>query len=435
LRRDSTLLGLLAAVFLMMVGVGMIMALLPRRVIDLTGSGATVGYLSAAFGVTYIAVQLPVGNLADRFGFKPFLIAGYLLCFATGLVYFLSPGVTGLFLGRLLQGAGEAPVWALAPALLSLQYPAARGRVMGLYNGATHLGLTLGPLLGVVGAWLWHGDEAFLFYAVACLAGAVVLWLTVRQPARAIAAPAVTALGGAAPARAGASGVRAAIAAPAGAASTSRRGFRPSDLRVLAVDPAAMPVLVGVGLLGAWYGLFLTNIPAFLMTARGFGSVGVGIFFSLFYLGVTVSQVAVGAWSDRRGRAGFMVAGLVLAALAMASFSGLPQPWISLVLTVASLGMGVFSLSAMAFLNEVVPDALKGTASGAYYLFWGGGLMLGPVLLGRLAEAWSYPGMFAVFAGLLVLQAAALAGIWQRRRRVEGEAAVEPVAEGRGATE
>jgi MFS family permease len=112
LRRDKTLLGLLAAVFLMMVGVGMIMALLPRRVIDLTGSGATVGHLSAAFGLTYVVVQLPVGNLADRLGFKPFLVAGYLICFATGLVYFLSPSATGLFLGRLLQGAGEAPVWA-----------------------------------------------------------------------------------------------------------------------------------------------------------------------------------------------------------------------------------------------------------------------------------------------------------------------------------
>jgi len=57
--RDRTLIGLNLAVFLMMLGVGMIVALLPQRVIDLTGSSDTVGYLASAFAVSYIMFNYP----------------------------------------------------------------------------------------------------------------------------------------------------------------------------------------------------------------------------------------------------------------------------------------------------------------------------------------------------------------------------------------
>nr|WP_007954538.1 MFS transporter [Pelosinus fermentans] len=112
--RDKTLLGLISAVFLMMVGVGMIVALLPQRIVDLDGNGQSVGYLASAFAISYIVLQVPIGTLSDKLGFKPFLILGYLLCFITGLSFYFSSSSIMIFLSRLLQGAGEAPIWALA---------------------------------------------------------------------------------------------------------------------------------------------------------------------------------------------------------------------------------------------------------------------------------------------------------------------------------
>jgi MFS family permease len=71
-----TIIGLFLSVFLMMIGVGMIVAVMPQRYIALSGTPSTVGSLAAAFALTYLLVQFGVGRLADRYGFKPFLIAG-----------------------------------------------------------------------------------------------------------------------------------------------------------------------------------------------------------------------------------------------------------------------------------------------------------------------------------------------------------------------
>ncbi|MDR3331624.1 MAG: hypothetical protein LBT08_03250 [Synergistaceae bacterium] len=65
----------------MMIGVGMIVAFLPQRIIDLDGHERNVGYLASMFAIAYIMLQVPVGTMADKLGFKLFLVAGYLLCF------------------------------------------------------------------------------------------------------------------------------------------------------------------------------------------------------------------------------------------------------------------------------------------------------------------------------------------------------------------
>ncbi|MDD3023367.1 MAG: MFS transporter, partial [Syntrophomonadaceae bacterium] len=179
--RDKTFIGLNIAVFLMMLGVGMIVALLPQRIITLTGTGATVGYLASAFAISYILFQLPIGYLSDRLGFKPLLLAGYILCFITGAVYYLSASANSIFLGRMIQGMGEAPVWALAPALLSIKYPLNKGQAMGFYNASLHTGLTIGPILGIILSKEWMGNQPFLFYALACLSGAIILFFTVEN--------------------------------------------------------------------------------------------------------------------------------------------------------------------------------------------------------------------------------------------------------------
>ena len=42
--------------------------------------------------------------------------------------------------------------WALGPAVLSIAYPEKKGAVIGFYNAACHLGLTFGPILGIMTA-------------------------------------------------------------------------------------------------------------------------------------------------------------------------------------------------------------------------------------------------------------------------------------------
>ncbi len=100
---------LFAAAFCMMVGVGAIVSILPRRILDLSADGISLGLLSTSFAVAYLAAQLPVGYLADRFGASAFLVGGYLVCAAAGLIFYLAPNAGVILVARIVQGIGEAP--------------------------------------------------------------------------------------------------------------------------------------------------------------------------------------------------------------------------------------------------------------------------------------------------------------------------------------
>ena len=370
--RDRTLLSLNLAVFLIMLGVGMIVPLLPQKIIGLGGSGAAVGLLASFFALSYIVLQVPAGNLSDRFGFKPFLVLGYLLCSLAGLLFYFAGGIWLVYLGRLIQGAGEAPLWALAPALLAIRYPLNRGKVMGVYIAVMHLGLTAGPLLGVIMAGVWSGNQAFLFFACVCLAGALVVLSGVDETRQ--------------------------------KAGPRRETPRLGDILSLTAQRETLLVLAGITLYGAGYGIFLTVLPAYLISMKGFGTAHLGVFFALFYGAISLSQFT-GPLSDRYGRRVFMIAGLTAAAGGLGAFPALEQHWVTAVLALSSLGLGMFYLSSLAFLNETAPDNLKGTVSGAYFVFWGAGMFFGPVLVGKLGELAGPNTGFYLFALMLLLQA------------------------------
>jgi MFS family permease len=82
----------------MMLGVGMIVALLPQRVLNLTGQASSVAYLTSAFAFSYVLLQVPYGNLSDRLGFKRFLMIGYLLCALAGMLYYFARSVNLILL-------------------------------------------------------------------------------------------------------------------------------------------------------------------------------------------------------------------------------------------------------------------------------------------------------------------------------------------------
>lgn len=377
-----TLVGLNVAVFSMMLGVGMIMALLPKRIIDITGSGATVGYLASAFALSYIILQVPIGNWSDKIGFKTFLLIGYLLCFLTGALYYFANSSILFFLGRALQGVGEAPIWALAPALLSIKFPNSKGKVMGVYNATIHFGLTIGPILGIIVSKVWTNNQSFLFYAIACLVGAIIIFLTVDN------------------------------VKSNSANIESSMNFK--NILELISSCNTFIVLIGIALYGAGYGIFLTTIPAFLLSIKEVSQTLVGVYFSLFYVAISLSQIITGGLSDKMGREIFMIFGLIIAAVGMFIFPGLGQPWILIALTLASLGLGVFYLSSMAFLNESVPNSLKGTISGAYYLFWGIGFFFGPLIVGKFGELSGHNIGFFMYSLVLTLEAITMIFLYRK---------------------
>ena len=67
--------------------------------------------------------SIPIGYFSDRFCFKAFLTAGDLFCSLTGLLYYLAETPNLIFLGRMLQGVGEAPDLGTCPCALVHSVP------------------------------------------------------------------------------------------------------------------------------------------------------------------------------------------------------------------------------------------------------------------------------------------------------------------------
>lgn len=151
----------------------MIVALLPQRVFSATGSLESVG-------------------LADKFGVKRFLVVGYITCGIAGLVFVSAQSAPMIYQGRAIQGLGEAPIWTLGPAFLSLAYPDTKGRAIGIYNASIHGGLTLGPLLGLLVARTGTRTLPFLISTCLCFsAGVLVMVFLANSQVRKRPAPRV----------------------------------------------------------------------------------------------------------------------------------------------------------------------------------------------------------------------------------------------------
>lgn len=368
----KTLIGLNISVFILMAGQGMITVLLPQRVMELGVSESSTGYLASAFALTYILVQVPMGRFSDRFSYKPFIISGYLLLGLAGLLYYFANSAGVIFAGRMVHGMGEAPVWALAAALLSLHYPAVKGRVLGLYNAALHLGFTAGPLLGLAALHWRPGRFQFLLYAVISFLGALLIWLLVSDS----------------------SGVK-----------PARKDLQYGHIMGYLKQKSILSVLAGVVLYGGGYGLFVSTIPAFLIRTKGFSQPAIGLYFTLLFFCLGLSQLIAGPVGDRWGHRRFMMAGLGLSGAFLLPFPEMSYPAIYLSLIPAGLGLGMFAVASLVFLNGLAGDSHKGEMSGLYYLAWALGYFGLPLIGAQTGHSRGLALFFHVYAGLVILAA------------------------------
>lgn len=106
---------------------------------------------------------LPMGRLADLFGYRPVFLSGFVLYMGAAILCGVSGDYAWLLVGRVLLALAGAMILSVGPALISTSFPAEqRGQVLGLQAVMTYIGLSAGPVLG---GWItdWLGWP-FTFY-------------------------------------------------------------------------------------------------------------------------------------------------------------------------------------------------------------------------------------------------------------------------------
>ena len=144
---------------------------------------ALIGVAIGIYGLTQALLQIPFGMASDRFGRKPIITLG-LLIFAIGSVVAASADtMSGVIIGRALQGAGAiaAAVMALTADLTREEKRLTAMAIIGMSIGvAFAVSLVAGPVLNQ-----WIGVDGIFWLTGALALGAIaVLHLVVPNPVR-----------------------------------------------------------------------------------------------------------------------------------------------------------------------------------------------------------------------------------------------------------
>jgi MFS family permease len=182
-REEVRAVALLASILsLRMLGIFMVLPIF--SVYALRYPGASHGLVGLAFGIYALVqsiFQIPFGWASDRWGRKPLLLLGLSLFIAGSMVAGFARTITGLILGRALQGGGAISSVSMA-TLGDLTRDHVRARafmVAGIAIGSSFvLGAILGPLLA---GWLHLSGLFFVLAALGAVAFLLV-WRVLPEP-------------------------------------------------------------------------------------------------------------------------------------------------------------------------------------------------------------------------------------------------------------
>ncbi|GAA4396116.1 MFS transporter [Tsukamurella soli] len=146
---------------------------------------AIAGYALATYALGDVIAMFPAGRASDRFGRKPFLIAGMLVLAAGTVALALSGSVLVAFVTTAISGLGTGMVSPNLQAVLAdVLYGHGRsGSALSTYQMAQDAGTITGPL--VAGAIAQGLGFSWAFGVTAVLAVlAAVVWLPARESLR-----------------------------------------------------------------------------------------------------------------------------------------------------------------------------------------------------------------------------------------------------------
>ena len=416
-RPDGPRLGLRAnlAQFCLLVGVnalvgGMVgqerslLSLLATEVFGLAAVSAALTYI-VAFGLTKAATNFLAGTLADRYGRKPVLVAGWLAGLPVPLLIAWAPSWGWIVAANVLLGVNQGLCWSTTVIMkIDLAGPERRGLAMGLNEAAGYLAVAVTAYLtGLIAARAGLRPEPFLLglaYAGVGLGLSTLLVRETRGHARLEAQ--LTDAGR--PTDTDAAPVR----------PPAARHDQPSTGQVLVATSFREPALSACSQAGLVNnlndGLAWGLLP--LLFVRGGLSVGqVGLLAALYPAVWGLGQLLTGPLSDRLGRKPLITGGMLLQALALAvtAVAGSFLPWAAGAVLLGA-GTAMVYPALLAAISDVAHPGWRATAVGVYRLWRDAGFAVGALLAGLIADLAGLEAAVWVVAALTAASGLVVAG-------------------------
>lgn len=141
------------ALFIDSLGIGIIIPIAPQLVMELSGASLAdaapiAGWLTLAYASMQFVFSPILGNLSDRYGRKPILLASLAALSVDYVLMGLAPTLAWLFIGRIIAGIAGATFATANAVVADLIPPSERAKYFGLNGAAWGMGFIVGPVVG-----------------------------------------------------------------------------------------------------------------------------------------------------------------------------------------------------------------------------------------------------------------------------------------------
>jgi len=341
-----------------------VLPLLATDVFGVAGTTAILTYL-VAFGVTKAGADLLAGAMADRFGRKPVLVAGWLVGLPVPLLLIVAPTWGWVVVANMLLGLNQGLTWSMTVTMkIDLIGPARRGLAMGLNESAGYGAVAVTALATGAIAEQWGlRPGPFLLglaYVGLGLLGSGLLVRETRGHA-----------------------VHEAARGSPGRGRPWRGVFAWTTIRDRSLSAACQAGLVNNLNDGLAWGL----LPLYYIAA-GLSIAEVGVLAAAYPAVWAIAQIGTGALSDRIGRKVLIVTGMLVqgAALGLIAIGSSFGTWLA---AAAILGLGTAMVypTLLASVADNAEPGWRASAIGVYRLWRDLGFAVGGISAGIVADA------------------------------------------------
>ena len=359
---------LIGSAFVIAIGFGLVAPVLPAYARSFDVGVAAASVIVSAFAFFRLVFAPAGGALVSRLGERPVYLVGLLVVAASSLATAFAQSYTQLLIFRGLGGIGSTMFTVSAMALLvRLAPPSIRGRVSSAYASAFLLGGMLGPVLG--GLLASFGLRLpFVVYAGALVVAAATVGL--RLSGASLRPPVDEAPG------------------------------PPMLLREALAHPAYRAALASAFANG-WcnFGVRVAVLPQFAVAVHDRTWVA-GVALAVAAVGTAATLQVAGRLADSVGRRPLVITGLVVTAVGL-GLIGLSGDLLSLLVlsAVSGLGAGLVNPGQQATVADVIgSDRRGGTVLAAFQMAQDSGAIVGPILIGLIADRAGFGWAFGATA-------------------------------------
>jgi EmrB/QacA subfamily drug resistance transporter len=149
--------------FMIMLDNTVVNVALPAIQRDLGAGLSELEWVVSGYALTFAALMLTGGKLADLVGRRRAFVAGLVVFAGSSLACALAPSAGFLIGARIVQGVGAALMNPATLSIISATFPPReRGTAIGIWAGVSALALAIGPLVG--GLLTEHVGWSSIFY-------------------------------------------------------------------------------------------------------------------------------------------------------------------------------------------------------------------------------------------------------------------------------